>query len=52
MAFVCPQVQERLTREIARAIEEAVHPSGVGVVMECRSVVNIIPIALNSTSDI
>jgi len=30
------QVQERLTREIANAIEEAVDPTGVGVVLECR----------------
>lgn len=30
------QVQERLTREIAHAIEEAINPLGVGVVLECR----------------
>ena len=30
------QVQERLTRQIADAIQEAVHPQGVGVVMESR----------------
>jgi len=30
------QVQERLTRQIADAIQEAVHPQGVGVVMEAR----------------
>lgn len=30
------QVQERLTRQIADAIEEAIHPQGVGVVMEAR----------------
>jgi GTP cyclohydrolase I len=29
-----PQVQERLTREIAMAIQEAVAPAGVGVVLE------------------
>ncbi|CAF1010389.1 unnamed protein product [Adineta steineri] len=29
------QVQERLTRQIAEAIEEAVHPHGVGVIVEC-----------------
>jgi GTP cyclohydrolase I len=30
------QVQERLTQEIAEAIEDAVHPQGVGVVMEAQ----------------
>ncbi len=30
------QVQERLTRQISEAIMEAVHPEGVGVVMEAR----------------
>jgi GTP cyclohydrolase I len=30
------QVQERLTQQIAEAIEEAVHPQGVGVVMEAQ----------------
>jgi GTP cyclohydrolase IA len=30
------QVQERLTREIADAIQEAIEPQGVGVVMEAR----------------
>ena len=29
------QVQERLTRQIVDAIEEAVQPLGVGVVIEC-----------------
>lgn len=28
------QVQERMTREIASAVQDAVHPSGVGVVIE------------------
>jgi GTP cyclohydrolase IA len=28
------QVQERLTREVADAIEDAVHPQGVAVIME------------------
>lgn len=30
------QVQERLTTEIAEAIEQAIHPAGVGVVIEAR----------------
>ncbi len=30
------QVQERLTREIAEAIDDAIHPQGVGVVVEAR----------------
>ncbi len=30
------QVQERMTREIAEAIEDAIHPQGVGVVIEAR----------------
>ena len=30
------QVQERLTRQIADAIQEAIHPQGVGVVVEAR----------------
>ncbi len=29
------QVQERLTEEVAQAIEDVLHPAGVGVVMEC-----------------
>jgi len=29
-------VQERLTREVADAIEDAIHPQGVGVVMEAQ----------------
>lgn len=30
------QVQERLTRQIADAIQDAIHPQGVGVVVEAR----------------
>jgi GTP cyclohydrolase IA len=30
------QIQERLTSQIARAIEEKLHPRGVGVIMEAR----------------
>jgi GTP cyclohydrolase IA len=30
------QVQERLTRQIADAIDDAIHPQGVGVVIEAR----------------
>ena len=30
------QVQERMTRQIADAIQEAIHPHGVGVVVEAR----------------
>jgi GTP cyclohydrolase I len=30
------QVQERMTREIAEAIDDAIHPQGVGVVIEAR----------------
>lgn len=30
------QVQERLTREIAEAIEDAIHPQGVAVIMEAQ----------------
>lgn len=30
------QVQERLTKQIALAIEEAIDPAGVAVILECR----------------
>ena len=29
------QVQERLTKEIAEAIDQVIHPLGVGVIIEC-----------------
>jgi GTP cyclohydrolase I len=29
-------VQERLTRQVADAVQEAIHPQGVGVVIEAR----------------
>ena len=32
------QVQERLTRQVALAVEEAIHPRGVAVVMEATCV--------------
>lgn len=32
--YVCVAVQERLTKQIAVAITEALHPTGVGVVIE------------------
>lgn len=32
--LVCVAVQERLTKQIAVAITEALHPTGVGVVIE------------------
>jgi len=34
------KVQERLTKQIAAAVLQAVHPSGVGVVIEARYVLN------------
>jgi len=30
------QVQERLTHQVAQAIEDAIHPQGVGVVLEAQ----------------
>ncbi len=30
------QVQERLTRQVAEAIDEAIHPQGVGVILEAQ----------------
>jgi GTP cyclohydrolase I len=36
------QVQERLTRQIAEAIVQAVNPAGCGVIIECRYGINII----------
>ena len=30
------QVQERLTRQVAEAIEDAIHPQGVGVILEAQ----------------
>ena len=30
------QVQERLTKQIADAVMETLHPQGVGVIVECR----------------
>jgi GTP cyclohydrolase I len=30
------QIQENLTEQIAQAVEDTIHPEGVGVVMECR----------------
>lgn len=37
--YVCAAVQERLTKQIAVAITEALHPTGVGVVVEATCVV-------------
>lgn len=42
------QVQERLTRQIALAVEEAIHPYGVAVVMEATCVFLSLPFALQS----
>jgi len=30
------QIQENLTEQIAQAVDDTIHPEGVGVVMECR----------------
>ena len=35
-------VQERLTREIAEAIKEAINPHGVGVIVECVYVIHFL----------
>ncbi len=34
------QVQERLTKQIADAIQAVLHPKGVGVVLECCRITN------------
>jgi len=33
--IICILVQERLTRQIAEAIAEAIKPRGVAVIVEC-----------------
>lgn len=40
-SILCPQVQERLTKQIAQAVDDAVKPLGVAVVIEATYVLHL-----------